>query len=326
MLRSLSTRRMLPVVALVTVALALTGCGDNKKDAPKKNATRSSGCGYKAGSVSDAVKVSGDFGTAIKATFTKPLKATSLQRTIITEGKGAKPATGDPVYVGLSIYNGTSGKLIDQESPKFTVGDSTLQKDLHATFECANYGSRVATTFPAKDLFGATGNAQAGISATDSLVVVTDVIQKYEPPAAKDWVGAPAVTFQGRTSPKVTLPTGDPSPDLLLHVIKPGTGQKVKSSDTVTVNYKGITWGTGEVFDQSYGKGKKPAAFPVSQVVPGFGAALVGQKVGAKLIVSIPPIYGYGSLGTSALAGKTLVFVIEIQSTKATKATPTPAQ
>jgi peptidylprolyl isomerase len=54
-------------------------------------------------------------------------------------------------------------------------------------------------------------------------------------------------------------------------------------------------------------------------VIPGFGAALVGQKVGTKLIVTIPPALGYGEEASdqNPLAGQTLVFVVEIQDTQA---------
>jgi FKBP-type peptidyl-prolyl cis-trans isomerase len=58
-------------------------------------------------------------------------------------------------------------------------------------------------------------------------------------------------------------------------------------------------------------------------VVQGFGAALVGQKVGTRLVVSIPPKYGYGTTGNTQAGIKgtdTIVFVIEIQKTAATAA------
>ena len=95
-------------------------------------------------------------------------------------------------------------------------------------------------------------------------------------------------------------------------MIEEGDGAVIKKGDTVTTNYQGTNWNTGEIFDQSYGK--EPLVLPTTSVVEGFGTALVGQKVGTKLVVSIPPEYGYGVEGSSEheLAGQTLVFVIEI--------------
>ena len=53
------------------------------------------------------------------------------------------------------------------------------------------------------------------------------------------------------------------------------------------------------------------------RVIQGFGAALVGQKVGTKLIVTIPPEYAYGTDAAGAeLGGQTLVFLVEIEDTE----------
>ena len=97
----------------------------------------------------------------------------------------------------------------------------------------------------------------------------------------------------------------------------PGAGAKkqavVADGDDVTVNYQGLNWDTKEIFDDSWAKGS-PANFNTAQVVPGFSQALVGQSVGSQVLVVIPPALGYGEAGSSgnALAGQTLVFVIDI--------------
>jgi peptidylprolyl isomerase len=48
-------------------------------------------------------------------------------------------------------------------------------------------------------------------------------------------------------------------------------------------------------------------------LIPGFVEALVGAKLGSKLVVVIPPDLGYGEQGNSTIPGNaTLVFVIEV--------------
>jgi peptidylprolyl isomerase len=122
------------------------------------------------------------------------------------------------------------------------------------------------------------------------------------------------VTFDADGKPTLKLPSSKPPADLLLKVLRAGDGDVVKSGDTVTLDYQGTSWDKGEIFDESYGK--EPATFATTGVVEGFGAALVGQKVGTRLVVSIPPQYAYGEAGSGhELAGQTLVFVIEIQET-----------
>ena len=328
MLRSLSSRRMAPVAALITAALLVSGCGSDSKDKkkssdePTKSATAAAGsCDYKSGDTSDAVKVTGEFGKDLKASFKTPLKATGLQRTVVDEGDGKETAKGDQLNVVISAFLGSSGKSLTTEPAKFKVGDTSLPAAFDAAISCVPLGSRVAVTVPAKDIYGDAGNPQLGIKATETLVIVADVVDKVKPLKPAAWPDAPKVTFGSNGTPKVTL-TGKPDPALKLKVLKKGTGAVVASGDSVTVNYQGTSWNTKKIFDQSYGK--TPATFTTDGVVAGFGAALVGQKVGTQLIVTIPPKYGYGEgkIGSGNLVGETLVFVIEIQNTSAAGATP----
>jgi FKBP-type peptidyl-prolyl cis-trans isomerase len=80
------------------------------------------------------------------------------------------------------------------------------------------------------------------------------------------------------------------------------------------VQYTGVIWSSGKVFDQSWGKGG-PTTFPLGQVVPGFAKGLAGQTVGSQVVIVIPPSLGYGAGGNSAagISGTdTLVFVADI--------------
>jgi FKBP-type peptidyl-prolyl cis-trans isomerase len=331
MSRTSLLRRLTPVALLAASALVLGGCGSDSKD--KKGSTDSSsspssspsnssatGCGdYSPGDTSDSVKVDGTFGETQTATFKTPLKATDLERTVVDEGDGDKTAKGDSVDVLLSLYLGKDGKALGSQPATLTVGDTQILPAFTAGLDCVPIGSRVVVTVPASDVYGSEGKPDLGITADDSLVIVTDVIGQKKLPATKAWTkDVPDVSFDGKGTPTVKLPGKKPPAGLLLKVLRKGDGAVVKSGDSVTVDYQGTDWNTGKIFDQSYGK--QPASFVTSQVVPGFGAALVGQKVGTRLIVSIPPEYGYGSAG-NAQAGiggtDTLVFVVEIHKTGA---------
>jgi peptidylprolyl isomerase len=165
-------------------------------------------------------------------------------------------------------------------------------------------------------MYGAQGNSQLGITAEDTLVIVTDLIGLKKQLVPQAWKNAPKVTFDAKGKPTVKLPDTKPPAQLLLKVLRKGDGAVVKAGDSVTVDYQGTSWNSKKIFDQSYGK--QPATFTTDGVVEGFGAALVGQKVGTRLIVSIPPKYAYGEKGAGQeLSGQTLVFVIEIKKTEA---------
>lgn len=328
MSRTTALRRLAPVALLTASAVVLAGCGSDGKDDKKATSSSSSspsssastdasGCtDFASGDTSDAVKVTGDFGKTQTATFKTPLKADGIQRTVLDKGDGKATASGQEIDVLLSVFVGKDGKALGTQPVTLTVGDPSMIKAFSAGIDCVPIGSRVVVTAPARDMYGDQGNSQLGITADDSLVIVTDVIGEQKPLVPGVWKDAPAVSFDKSGTPTVKLPKTKPPTKLLLKVLKEGDGAEVKSGDTVTLDYQGTSWDTGKIFDQSYGK--QPASFATTDVVKGFGAALVGQKEGTRLIVTIPPEYAYGpkeDSNTSELAGQTLVFVIEIQKT-----------
>jgi FKBP-type peptidyl-prolyl cis-trans isomerase FklB len=103
----------------------------------------------------------------------------------------------------------------------------------------------------------------------------------------------------------VTTPSG-----LQYKVLDAGSGQSPKSTDTVTVNYRG-TLIDGKEFDSSYKRGK-PATFRVDGVIAGWTEALQMMKEGAKWQLFIPYQLAYGERGQ--LREKTLIFDVELLS------------
>jgi FKBP-type peptidyl-prolyl cis-trans isomerase FklB len=109
----------------------------------------------------------------------------------------------------------------------------------------------------------------------------------------------------------ITLPSG-----LQYKVIKEGTGETPKITDTVTVNYRG-TLINGTEFDSSY-KREQPATFPVNGVIAGWTEALQLMKVGSKWQLFIPPNLAYGERAFRRDIGPnaTLIFDIELLAIK----------
>jgi FKBP-type peptidyl-prolyl cis-trans isomerase len=88
----------------------------------------------------------------------------------------------------------------------------------------------------------------------------------------------------------------------------------VKSGDSVLVNYTGVIWKTGTVFDSSWENGAPIAVTATKgKAIPGFLDALKGAKVGSQILAVIPPDQGYGDTASGAVPAKsTLVFVIDV--------------
>jgi FKBP-type peptidyl-prolyl cis-trans isomerase FklB len=107
-------------------------------------------------------------------------------------------------------------------------------------------------------------------------------------------------------------------------VLNEGNGAQPKSSDTVTVNYRG-TLTDGTEFDSSY-KRNQPATFPVAGVIKGWAEALQMMKVGSKYQLFIPPDLGYGQNGQGSIPpNAVLVFEVELLDVKSPQAGQSPS-
>jgi len=95
-------------------------------------------------------------------------------------------------------------------------------------------------------------------------------------------------------------------------IVEPGEGTTPKSTDMVTVHYRG-TLIDGTQFDSSYDRGQ-PATFPVAGVIPGWTEALQLMKPGAKYQLFIPADLAYGERGAGRDIGpnSTLIFDVEL--------------
>ncbi len=313
-------RRAAPVALVSAAALVLVGCAGSPE--PKASEPAAADCmDVSSGSLSDGVEVTGDFGASPTATFTTPLAAEELERSVVIEGDGETTKAGDDVNAIVSAFSGTTGQKVFSQPATIAAGDETVFEAFLAGIDCVPTGSRTVTVAPASTLYGDQGNETIGVAPGETMVIVVDVQEPLKP--AKWTENVPDVKFGADgAAPTVTLPDTPPPAEYEMKVLEEGDGDEVQSGDNVTLHYQGTSWDTREVFDQSYGG--DPAQFTTDAVIQGFGAALVGQKVGTKLIVNIPPQYAYGAETSdqAPLAGQTLVFLVEIQDT----APPTASQ
>lgn len=125
----------------------------------------------------------------------------------------------------------------------------------------------------------------------------------------------PVATGNFGDKPELTFPETAAPTDLRVEILQQGDGAEVQAGQTIVVNYLGQVW-NGNVFDNSYDRGTT-ISFPigVGVVIAGWDQSLVGQKIGTRLIVSVPSPLGYGDRGVPQAGiggGATLVFVVDI--------------
>ena len=130
----------------------------------------------------------------------------------------------------------------------------------------------------------------------------------------------PTVNAQFGATPTIEFPQAEAPQGLKCVELVSGDGPVVRAGDTVTVNYHGVVWGKQTPFDSSFDRHQSASfSIGIGQVIQGWDRTVVGHNVGSRLLVSIPPEYGYGSRGIpqAGIGGKdTLVFVIDIISTR----------
>ena len=303
---------------------SLVACSTPADDS-NQSAPGSSSCDVtKPGDASDSVSVEGDFGVVPTVEFDTPITTTATERTVVIEGDGPMVETNGDATVHFTLFNGSSGEELtstawaDGATQSITVDESAFLVGLVKTLECTTVGSRVVGVIPPTDLWGETGSPDLGVDPADSVVFVADLIDiatgTFVPQKYEDMEGAPKVEFDADGAPTITIPDTEPPATSQLGIITEGDGEVVPADADVTVNYTGVNWTTGEVFDSSWERGT-PSPFNTSGVVNGFGKAIEGQKVGTTLIVIVKPIDGYGPAGNGDIGGTdTIVFVVNIVS------------
>ncbi len=272
------------------------------------------------------VTAPGALGTKPTVDFPKPLVSRKSAVAVVQEGNGRLITNGDYVDFDAVVVRGDDQQELTATS--YQAGQAERLHVLSGTnvlaeaFLCQRAGSRIALTGTVKEIFGdVTGNA---LKATDTVAVVFDVVAAYPGKSsgaaqlAQD--GMPAVTSDPNGRPGIAVPNTDAPTELRISTLTKGDGAVVAEGQTVVAHYTGVLWG-GSVFDSTWDK-DRPANLLAQDfttnngqgVVPGFAKALIGQSVGSRVLVVIPPSEGYptGKAPASIPDGSTMIFVIDI--------------
>ncbi len=294
------------VVALFIISLfaglALAACGSSAPPSPNASVT-----------------AKGSFGSSPSVTIPKQKPTGTLAVKTLIQGNGPTITKSDLFLSNFTIYvwSGSTNKLLDStysSSPQ--VLPASLLPGIQSAVTGKNVGSRILVVVPPKDGYGTSGNSQLGVTGSDTLVFVMDLIQKYSSgtvSASGTKVSSgggdlPAVSAAQGSAPKVTIPKGvTPPTTLVSKTLIKGSGPVVTKGEYVVAQYTGVNWRTGSVFDSSWER-SLPYSFKIgatpSQVIPGWDQGLVGQTVGSRVLLVVPPKEAYGSAGQSRPASR----------------------
>jgi peptidylprolyl isomerase len=158
--------------------------------------------------------------------------------------------------------------------------------------------------------------------AADNSVTPVETTPATPAPTATTPTQADAATIQKmdistdlKQKPEVTKPSGAPPAKLYSRDIVKGQGKKAASGDSVSVQYVGVSYSSGEQFDASWDRGD-PFQFQLGaqMVIAGWDQGVVGMREGGRRMLVIPPDLGYGATGQGSIApNETLIFVIDLE-------------
>lgn len=280
------------------------------------------------GNNAQLVSADGTFAKDPKATFPTPLVASSTEVAEIDAGDGEVIGRGQIVDFQLTLLNGKTGEVLAASSydPAQPVRRTVAEGSdaLGQMIQCSRVGSRIVAVSPFGELLPGSDPAEAGLAATDAIVVVIDVERAFlakangvdQLPSA----GFPSIVLAPSGQPGFTFASGSTPTDYSWAVLKQGNGAIVEDGDQAVIHFSGVVWGGSSPYYSSWDAGNPltvtassldddPAGLP-----SGWAKALIGQKVGSQVIVIIPPSEGYptGSAPTGVVDGDTLVIVFDI--------------
>lgn len=266
----------------------------------------------------NGITVTGPKGKAPTVNFKAPFALGETTVKVLIPGTGHKvPADG---IVKISYYgvNGRDKKVFDES---FKTGKpiefSTAQviAGFKKGLEGQAVGSRVLIGIPGKDGYDSSGGSQDGsIKVGDTILFVVDIVDSSLASASGQQVqpkpGLPTVAMENG-KPKITKPDGNPPTSLQVQTLIKGSGPAVGAGDTIMVKYQGMSWKTGQVFEEDYTKGETGA---LSGLIKGWQQGLVGQTVGSRVLLVVPPALGYpdGRREPKLEPGDTLIYVIDV--------------
>jgi peptidylprolyl isomerase len=316
----------LAVLTMLTVLAACTGGAGGGEPSREGSGTPGGGASGAASSTassgaSGGMRVGGAFGARPTIVFPAGRPATALQVEQLAAGKGAALDKDDVAIVQYTahVWDGGENRLVDSSFTRgapaaFPVGD--LMPGLDRALQGRRVGSRVIAAIPPADGFGV--NPPEGVEPDDDLFYVIDILGAYAKSASVKGRGGSlaGVRVSGAARPGLAVPATAPPTGFASKVLVRGSGRRTQVGQLLVTQYEGAVWRQRRIFDATWSTGR-PKAFKIGDgsVIKGWDQALLGVPVGSRVLMIVPPEYGYGPSGQPDFrisASDTLVFVVDV--------------
>lgn len=139
-------------------------------------------------------------------------------------------------------------------------------------------------------------------------------------PAASATTDLSDVTVTGAFGEKPTVEFAKPFKvkKSASRVISPGTGEKLTKGQKVAFDYLAVDGRTAKELESTFGAAAPSLVLDKKQAIPGMVNALIGKKVGGRVLLAIAPKEGItqDAPDTGVKKGDTLLFVVDVKSAK----------
>ncbi|MFF9408132.1 FKBP-type peptidyl-prolyl cis-trans isomerase [Streptomyces anandii] len=264
-------------------------------------------------------------------------KARPSGRFVISQqapGHGEAAATGDVAVVAYTAVVWRNGKALpgpyDEGGRPLLVplGRATTLPALDRAVQGRRAGSRVLVVAPPAAAYGSDGNPKSGVRGTDTVVFVVDVLKivRAHATVGGDQAGVPDSLPQVRVDRRsaiaaIAVPDRKAPGRLVKQTLTAGHGPVVRAGRQVVLQQSTAVWQQGRddarlVMSSQAGGGPLPVVIGRGNVIKGWDEAVVGQRVGTRLLLVIPPDKAFGPHSPKGIPdGAVLVSVIDILAT-----------
>jgi peptidylprolyl isomerase len=291
-------------VVLTVPAVLLTACSSNSKPNHSSSPPASGSAGAAAVTTTDVgVKVSGAFGATPALTIPATPAPAALTQQVLTRGTGAPVAKDDTLvanYVGQTwVPKDGKAKAFDSSFERgapaaFVIGAGKVIPGWDKTLIGKTLGSRILVTVPPTDGYGASGQPNAGITGTDTLVFVIDLVADYKPDASAPGTvvkniptsGLPKITNVPGKKPTITSTAGVKAPTKPTStLVVNGSGAQIDTTKTLVLQLVEADLATGKHTQATWGQAPQTAS---AQNVLSIADKLTGQNIGSRVVVLLP--------------------------------------
>lgn len=299
----LSGRRLWVVVLAVALVGAVAAGSALGLLRGREGSTTAESAGESGGPL-DLVEVSGRPGATPVITVRGPLDVVDAKVRQLEGGSGRTITAGSPVVLAVTAFDGADGTMLSEGGrPQLRAGRADTE-DLGEELAGAVTGRREGSRLLFVRRVGAQGRVPG---ASDIEVDVVDILPSVASgsPVTPAQEGPLAVAL-GDDGPIITH-TGTPPTSTTTQVLLEGDGPQVGEHDRVLAQYILTGWTDSLVRESTWTTGI-PEFLDLSSVMPGLSEALVDQRVGSRLAVTVPP--------DQATGDDTLCLVVDVLGTE----------